>query len=406
MVPSTTDAQHSDKKPAALSAGAGSAPWYLWCGVLAITSACAGLAWDVAWHRSIGRDGFWTAPHVTVYMCGVLAAVMSGYLLYTATFGRSEKSYSEKIKAASVSVLGFRAPLGAFIAAWGGIAMLTSAPFDNWWHAAYGVDLKVESPPHAVLILGVFAIAMGVLYLVLPAMNRAAPAKDKPADANYKVLRRLFLYAGGIIVTLEMLFLVSYTWEGKLHSVSAYTDVALLIPLMVATLSWSSRHRWAATWSIAVYTTLRLLELWILPLVPAQPKLGPVYFPVTHLVPAKFPLLIIIPAIALDLLWQRTRSWKPWKISVFSGVVFIAVLLAVQWPFASFLLTKHSENWFFGTMYFNYNSLPTSADRMRIFEAPTHGVRLVWGIVRAAAYGAAGTWFGIRSGRQMRRLQR
>ena len=364
------------------------------------------MAWDIAWHRSIGRDAFWTAPHITVYLCAVLATIMSGYLILTATFGRSTEGRSEEIRAVSVGVLGFRAPLGAFIAAWGGIAMLTSAPFDNWWHAAYGVDLKVESPPHAVAILGVFAIALGVLYLILPAMNRAAPAKDKAADANYKVLRRLFLYVGGLIVTLEMFFLLSYTWEGKLHSVSAYTDMALLIPLMAATLSWSSRHRWAATWAAAVYTTLRLAELWILPLVPAQPKLGPVYIPVTHLIPAKFPVLVIVPAIALDILWHRTRLWKPWKIALLSGIVFVAVLLAVEWPFASFLMTRHSENRFFGTMYFNYNMLPNNPDRLRIFVNPSHGLELVWGILRAALYGAAGTWFGIRSGRQLRRLQR
>jgi hypothetical protein len=362
------------------------------------------MAWDIAWHRSIGRDAFITPPHITVYMCAVLAAIMSGYLLFTATFGRAGNS--EEIRAVSVGVLGFRAPLGAFIAAWGGIAMLTSAPFDNWWHAAYGVDLKVESPPHAVAILGVFAIALGVLYLILPAMNRAAPAKGKAADANYKSLRRLFLYVGGLIVTLEMFFLLTYTWEGKLHSASAYTDIALLIPLMVATLSWASRDRWAATSSVAVYMVLRLGELWILPLVPAQPKLGPVYIPVTHLIPAKFPVLIIVPAIALDLLWRRTRSWKPWKTAVLSGAVFIAVLLAVQWPFASFLMSKHSQNRFFGTMYFNYNMLPNNPDLLRIFVNPSHGLKLAWGIVRAAAYGAVGTWFGIRSGRQLRRLQR
>lgn len=401
MALSTTDAGHSGTRTTTLSTEARRAPWYLWCGAIAVTSACTGMAWDIAWHRSIGRDGFWTPPHVTVYMCGVLAAVMSGYLLYAATFGRNES-----IQAVSVSVLGFRAPLGAFIAAWGGIAMLTSAPFDNWWHAAYGVDLKVESPPHAVLILGVFAIALGVLYLILPAMNRAAPAKDKTADVNYKELRRLFLYVGGLIVTLEMFFLLTYTWEGKLHSVSAYTDLALLIPLMLAALSWSSRSRWAATFAVAVYTILRLAELWILPLVHAQPKLGPVYIPVTHLIPAKFPVLVLVPAIALDLLWQRTRSWKHWKIALLSGAVFMAVLLAVEWPFASFLMTKHSQNRFFGTMYFNYNMLPNNPDILRIFVDPSHGLVLVWGILRAAAYGAAGTWFGIRSGRQMRRLQR
>ena len=55
---------------------------------------------------------------------------------------------------ASVSVLGLRAPLGVFLAAWGGLAILTSAPFDNWWHEAYGLDVKIVSPPHTLLILG------------------------------------------------------------------------------------------------------------------------------------------------------------------------------------------------------------------------------------------------------------
>ena len=29
--------------------------------------------------------------------------------------------------------------------------MLTSAPFDNWWHDAYGLDVKIISPPHMFL---------------------------------------------------------------------------------------------------------------------------------------------------------------------------------------------------------------------------------------------------------------
>ena len=35
-------------------------PWYIWAGALAVTSAFIGGQWDVAWHRSIGRDTFWT----------------------------------------------------------------------------------------------------------------------------------------------------------------------------------------------------------------------------------------------------------------------------------------------------------------------------------------------------------
>jgi len=401
MEPSTTATQNAAGAMVASPLQTTGVPWYLWCAAIAVTSSCVGMAWDVAWHRSIGRDSFWTPPHMAVYACGILAGIIAGYLIFTITFGRS--SYLQSV---SVNVLGFRAPLGAFIAAWGGGAMLTSAPFDNWWHAAYGFDLKVGSPPHVVLLTGVFVVSLGALYLILPAMNRTVSATDPATQETHKRLRHCFLYVGGVFTTQQMFFLVPYVWEGKLHSASSYTYMAILIPLMMAMLSTASRSRWAATSITAVYTALRLGELWILPLFPAQPRLGPVYFPVTHLVPAKFPVLIILPAIALDLLWQRTRGWAQWKVALVSGVLFMGLLVAIEWPFASFLMTKAANNRFFGSMYFNYNSLSTSADRRRIFDDPSHGMALFTGLLRATVYSIAGMWCGFRSGKQMRRLQR
>ena len=166
-------------------------PWYIWCGVLAVTSASIGGAWDVSWHRSIGRDTFWTPAHMAIYACGVLAGVICSYLILATTFGRSER-----MKAASVNVLGLRAPLGAFVAAWGGLAMLTSAPFDNWWHAAYGLDVKIVSPPHTLLILGIRAVEVGVLFLILAQMNRAADSGEiTVTEPGFKSLQRLFLFS-------------------------------------------------------------------------------------------------------------------------------------------------------------------------------------------------------------------
>src|SRR6266478_5781142 len=158
----------STRQVAQVSSESPRVPWYVWFGALAVTSANIGGAWDVSWHRSIGRDTFWTPAHLAIQACGVMAAIICGYLMLVNTFGRSAEQ-----KAASVSVLGFHAPLGAFIAAWGGIAMITSAPFDNWWHSAYGLDVKIVSPPHTLLILGIRAVSVGVLFLILAAMNRA-----------------------------------------------------------------------------------------------------------------------------------------------------------------------------------------------------------------------------------------
>jgi hypothetical protein len=376
-------------------------PWYVWFGALAVTSASLGGAWDVAWHRSIGRDTFWTPAHLAIQACGIMAAIICGYLVVVNTFGRSAK-----LQTASVNVLGFRAPLGAFIAAWGGIAMITSAPFDNWWHEAYGLDVKIVSPPHTLLILGIRAVGVGILFLILAAMNRAAGDETQAGTRTFKSLQRVFVYVGGLIVGGQMFFLMEYTWDVRLHTVAAYVSMGIALPLALAMLSQASRYKWAATVTSAIYMLFVVGEILIFPLVPAQPKLGPVFNPVTHLIPAKFPILIIVPALALDLLWQRTRAWKPWKVALFSGFLFIAVLTIVEWPFASFLLSKASENRFFGTMYFDYNARPNGIDRLRRFFKPDSGVTLYWGLLRAAIYASISTWIGLSFGRWMRRVQR
>jgi hypothetical protein len=381
-----------------------SVPWYVWCGVLAITSAAIGAAWDVSWHRSIGRDTFWTPAHMAIYACGVLAAIICGFLIFSTTFSKSVAA-----KAVSVNVLGFRAPLGAFIAAWGGIAMLTSAPFDNWWHAAYGLDVKIVSPPHTLLILGMRAVAVGVLFLILAAMNRAAEAAAVSGNADqtdFKALQRLFLYSGGIMVGGQMFFLLEYTWDVVLHQSSAYIAIGIALPIVFAVMSQASRYRWAATTTAAVYTVFAIAEILILPLFPAAPKLGPVFYPVTHMVPAKFPVLILVPALALDLLWQRTRAWKPWKVAILSGILFISVLVIVEWPFATFLLSKASQNRFFGTGYFDYTSRAAGFERMRRFFRPEQGITLYAGLARASLYASISTWIGLRFGHWMRSVQR
>src|ERR1700739_2476519 len=167
-------------------------PWYLWCCALAVTSVTVGVQWDVSWHSSLGRDTFWTPAHIAIYLCGVLAGIATGYLIFDTTFRKSSP-----LRESSVRVLGFTAPLGAFLCPWGGVVMLTSAPFDNWWHNAYGLDVKIISPPHALLVLGIFAVKIGALLLIGAAMNRAI-RQGRP----YGGLQALFIYLAGL--TLEL----------------------------------------------------------------------------------------------------------------------------------------------------------------------------------------------------------
>jgi hypothetical protein len=374
-------------------------PWYLWCAALAVTSVTIGAHWDVSWHRSIGRDSFWTPAHMAIYACGVLAGICCGYLILFTTF-----AHRPQMADSSVRVLGFRGPLGAFIAAWGGIAMLTSAPFDNWWHNAYGLDVKIISPPHTLLMIGIWAVCIGALFLIAAAMNRSA---DIPARATqFRQLQLLFLYIAGLMLVLSMFFRMEYTWDVYLHSASAYIAVAIGTPLYFAAAHICSRNRWAATWMSAIYSVFIIGLILILPLFPAEPKLGPVFQHVTQFIPPRFPVLLIVPAILFDLLMVRAEKWKPLLLSLVAGPVFVLSLVAVQWPFANFLMSPAAANRFFGTTYHDYGTPPWSADVLRHFIAPQSGLALWKGLVMAMVYAAISTWIGLALGRWMKRIQR
>ena len=318
-------------------------PWYVWCSVAAVTFAMVGTQWDISWHQSIGRDTFWTPAHLAIHMCGVLAGISCGYLVLSTTF--DPKSF---LRECSVWIWGFRGPLGAFIAAWGGIAMLTSAPFDNWWHAAYGLDVKIISLPHSMLGLGEAMISLGTVIFISAHVNRAS------GEAR-KNLNRLLLYVGGIVTFGSALFILESTPMEFMHTARFYGAVTRAFPIALIAIACVSSSRWPATVMAAIYMGLFMLALWIFPLFPAQPKLGPVYQPITHMVPLWFPVLLIVPAIALDLLrrWAGPR-WCRLKIGVLAGFVYLAACVAAQWPFADFLLSPAARNRFFGTVYFSY----------------------------------------------------
>jgi hypothetical protein len=321
-------------------------PAAIWCMLVAITSDMIGAYWDVAWHQSIGRDTFWTPAHLAIQFCGVLGGLTSAFLILSTTFGNSPAAYQRR--GASVKIWGFRGPLGAFVAAWGGFAMITSAPFDNWWHNAYGLDVAILSPPHVLLMSGSVAIDIGTLILIGGFMNRSQ------GDSRAK-FRRLFLYVGGIILMHGCFLITEYTVSGALHSATAYLVVSLAVPFALVGVARASEHRWGNTIIAAIYSAAVLAQLWILPLFSAQPKLGPVYQNVTHFIPMAFPLLLIVPGLALDTLWRATKGWKPWLQAASAGIVFLVSFVSLQWSFANFLMTPLSRNRIFGTHYFSYD---------------------------------------------------
>src|SRR5262249_26252061 len=148
-------------------------------------------------------------------------------------------------RAAAVSLWGLRAPLGAWMTIWGAFTMVLSAPFDNWWHDAYGLDVQILSPPHCLLATGMFGVALGVLLLMLSLQNRAL--------TEQRSLRLPFIFTAGVMLVMAAVFLTEKSFPNAQHSATFYKVSCGTYPLYLLAVARASKLRWPATTMAAVY---------------------------------------------------------------------------------------------------------------------------------------------------------
>ena len=374
-----------------------SSRWHAYTAVFAAACVMVGVYWDISWHMSIGRDSFWTPAHLLIQAGGLIAGLSSGYVAVKTTFFGSDAERNS-----AVSFWGFRAPLGAWICVWGCGAMLTSAPFDNWWHNAYGLDVRIISPPHAVLAIGIYSIVVGALLLTLAQQNRAD-------ERTQRKLAWVLAATGGLFIMNFALFLTEFGERRMMHSPKFYEVVSLAFPFALTAMARAIKLRWAATAAAAFFTAITLMLMWTLQLFPATPKLGPIYQHVTHMVTLSFPLLVIVPAFFIDIVIHRLDDRLPTlPLAGVTGIVFVVAFVAAQWPFASFLMySPLAIGPVFNAENFVYWMSPTYAALTRRFDPPAPG-SWPWlahvGIMLVLA--TISSTQGLRLGRWMRRVRR
>ncbi|MEX1186514.1 MAG: hypothetical protein WEA80_07975 [Gemmatimonadaceae bacterium] len=365
--------------------------WPLYATLFASAAIVVGLIWDISWHRTIGRDTFWSPPHVLEQVAALIAGLSCGWLVLRTTFGGDRPA-----KQSSIRVWGFYGPLGAWVCIWGTAMMIASAPFDNWWHNAYGLDVKIISPPHMVLAWGMMGIQVGAMLLAVSAQNRGAH------DPRLKLI---YAASAGILLTMFATVIVEDAGFGnEMRSPMFYRMTAIVIPVALIGTARASGLRWPATTVAAIYTALMLVMIWILQLVPATPLLAPIYNPVTRMVPPPFPLLLIIPAFLLDLVLPRTRAMKDWLLAPLLGVGFVVVMVGVHWYWSEFLLSPAARNWFFAVDKWDYTNRlgPWRYEYWNTVAATGFARSMGWTLLAATI----SSFLGLRIGRAMSRVQR
>lgn len=112
---------------------------------ISLFSAVLAGTWDVWWHGALGRETFWSPPHLLLY-ASVLVAIGAGFYGFWKIRERSIKW---------LAIVLFLVP--------------ASAPFDEIWHRIFGVEqinspLIVWSPPHIILALSLIGSFFFLFY--------------------------------------------------------------------------------------------------------------------------------------------------------------------------------------------------------------------------------------------------
>ena len=153
-----------------------SVSWYLWAGVLGITSSFIG--GGVGCVPGTGASVEIPSshpPHILIYLCGVMAAVVCGYLVPLHQLRPCPAAGG----AAAADTIG-RHPRAA--CATGSVHRRLGRYRDAYLGTVRQLVARCLRPgcqdhfaaPTTLLILGIRAISLGVLFLILAAMNRAA----------------------------------------------------------------------------------------------------------------------------------------------------------------------------------------------------------------------------------------
>ncbi|MSR86625.1 hypothetical protein EXS70_00410 [Candidatus Peribacteria bacterium] len=196
----------------------------------ALFSAVLAGTWDVWWHGALGRESFWSPPHLLLYT-SVIVAIVTGFYGWWKTKERSWK--------------------------WLAIALIlipASAPFDEIWHRIFGVEpvnspLIIWSPPHVILAL-VLITSFLMLFVRIAHEERDVIARHLLQSATLASVLSLLLFLatpleptgpyhllgfGGAAVSSGMIvlvFLLAREWMQRFGSSLTVAGIFMLLAAM------------------------------------------------------------------------------------------------------------------------------------------------------------------------------
>jgi len=264
-----------------------------------------GVYFDTAWHRTVGRDTFFSLPHLFIYGAGFLVWVACVGAVVLATRGRLRDLGGIVLRAGPV-----RLPLGFALCGLGTAIIVLAVPADLTWHAVFGKDLLIWSPPHLQGVVGGAIGALGILFAVAAQKGRGALA----SPGRWR-----------LVMLLPFVDLLHYVhWSLAHYTMFPWTRtpdfypyiVALTVPMLVVAAA-RAVGAWAPTWAgLLFFAAIVVIDRGLALIDFARPAVTP---------------LFAGPAVLVSLLYARwpERRDAAWLGAV-AGVVYMLGFVAME----------------------------------------------------------------------------
>jgi hypothetical protein len=264
-----------------------------------------GVYLDTAWHRTMGRDTFFSVPHLFIYGAGFLVWLSCVTAIVLATRGRLADLGGIVLRAGPV-----RLPFGFALCGLGTAIIVLAVPTDLAWHAVFGKDLLIWSPPHLQGVVGGAIGALGILFAIAGQKGRAG---FRPPWR----WRLLMLLPLGDLLHYVHWSLAHYTIFPWTRTPDFYPFiVALTVPLIVVAAA-RGVGAWAPTWAGVLFLAAVVgVDLALAAMGFARPAITPWFF---------------IPAIPVSLLYARWPARRhAWSTAMTAGALYLLVFVAME----------------------------------------------------------------------------
>jgi hypothetical protein len=325
----------------------------VWVMTFFLFLAGLGAVWDREWHAYVGRDQFWTPPHMLIYSGVAGVGLMALALVLIETFRYRHGAAGVNDTSTVLVLWFFHAPLGFVITGFGALLALVAAPLDNYWHELYGIDIALWAPFHMMGVTGGLIGLVGMIYVFA-----AEAAIDRRSGNTSKRLAGISSLEWGALLVIASL--MNFTLTGFLQfpiasvgplSISTYPLPLVTIATFCFIGAWGLTRRPGVATSIVLFLLLNTLAVELF--VPWAIRAAVAGQGLAYRVPGKepyfswayalLPLVYLIPALVVDgtLGWSQRHQRRIGSATRSAGVIGVIITPFIVLA-APFILQSYS----------------------------------------------------------------